>query len=149
MPEYASAGSRIVAVIIDHIILWVVMIILAMPFGLSAFLFNYVISVSSAMTMFSNIAALGSIVLLNIVLFLLYFSYFEGTTGQTPGKKAMGIKVVKYGKGKVTFADAFVRTLLRIIDGVGAYILGLIVILVSDRKQRIGDMTAKTVVVKA
>jgi len=79
----------------------------------------------------------------------LYFTYFEGSSGQTLGKKALGIKVVKENGNKLTYGDAFIRTILRIIDSIGAYLLGLIVILVSQKKQRIGDLAAHTIVVKA
>ena len=45
---------------------------------------------------------------------------------------------------------SFIRNLLRIIDGLPVfYLLGLIVMVSSKRKQRIGDMAAGTVVVKA
>ena len=49
----------------------------------------------------------------------------------------------------MTYVDAFVRTLLRIIDGLAFYLIGFIVILVTEKKQRIGDFTAGTIVVKA
>lgn len=149
MPEYAGAGSRIVAVIIDHIILAIVMLLVTMPLGLSTPLFSNIGNVASMMAIWANMTLFAIASVINIVLMLLYFSYFESTSGQTLGKKVMGIKVAKDGGDKVTFGDALIRTILRIIDGLGAYLLGLIVILVSEKKQRIGDMAANTIVVKA
>ena len=89
-------------------------------------------------------------IVISAVIWLVYFPYFESTTGQTIGKKVMSIKVVKEDGKKLTMSDAIIRTVLRIVDALPtAYIIGLIVMLVSQKKQRIGDMAARTIVVKA
>jgi len=144
--NYASVGSRIVAIIIDSIILLIVIGIISIPLGISAMLFSGMGSLSG----FSpDLGFIGTLAALNFFLWILYFTYFEGSSGQTLGKKALGIKVVKEDMKNLTYGDAFIRTILRIIDSLGFYILGLIVILVSQKKQRIGDLAAHTVVVKA
>ncbi len=148
MAKYASPGSRIMAVIVDTVILFVIMAILAIPFGLSALLFESVATPTGAANLFFNMANWGMFFVLNAIVWLLYFTYFESTTGQTPGKKLMNIKVVRE-KGRMTVGSALIRTILRIIDGMFLYLLGLVVILVTEKKQRIGDMAAGTVVVKA
>ena len=147
MAKYAGAGSRVVAIIIDHIILFIIAVIIAIPLGLSAGVFALL--GGQAAFDAAGFAFFGTFTVLSIILWLIYFSYFESKTGQTPGKSIMGIKVVRMNGKKLTLADAFVRTLLRIIDGIGFYILGLIVIAVSEKKQRIGDMAAQSIVVKA
>jgi uncharacterized RDD family membrane protein YckC len=45
--------------------------------------------------------------------------------------------------------EAFTRNIHRIIDGIIGYLIGAILILRSDKKQRLGDRVAKTIVVKA
>jgi len=90
-----------------------------------------------------------SFMVLNVLVWLLYFTYFEGTSGQTLGKKIMGIKVVKENGDQPSFMDALIRTILRIIDGIAFYLVGFIVILVSEKKQRLCDMAAGTIVVEA
>ena len=45
--------------------------------------------------------------------------------------------------------QAFTRNILRVIDGLLIYLIGAILIWKSDKKQRLGDSIAKTVVVKA
>jgi uncharacterized RDD family membrane protein YckC len=129
MADYANLGSRIVAIIIDLIILSLVVVIIALPLGL--------------------LAGLSAFMVLNVLVWLLYFTYFEGTSGQTLGKKIMGIKVVKENGDQPSFMDALIRTILRIIDGIAFYLVGFIVILVSEKKQRLGDMAAGTIVVEA
>jgi uncharacterized RDD family membrane protein YckC len=41
------------------------------------------------------------------------------------------------------------RTVLRLIDGILGYLVAFIVVLASDRRRRLGDMVAKTLVVRA
>ncbi|MBN2331301.1 MAG: RDD family protein [Candidatus Aenigmarchaeota archaeon] len=145
MADNASVGSRIVAVIIDTIVLWVIIAILAIPLGLGAVMYS---GMAGAMDMAAMMGAWASFMFLAAVISIAYFTYLEGSSGQTLGKKLVNIKVVKE-KGKMTYVDAFVRTLLRIIDGIAFYLIGFIVIIASEKKQRIGDMAAGTLVVKA
>ena len=87
---------------------------------------------------------LGFLVLaLDVVLAFAYFTYFEAEYGQTIGKMLMDIVVVSEDDGSISYKEATVRTLLRPFDT-----LGLVAIYVTDRKQRIGDLAADTVVVK-
>ena len=87
---------------------------------------------------------LGFLILaLDVVLPFAYFIYFEAEYGQTIGKMLMDIVVVSEDDGSISYKEATVRTLLRPFDT-----LGLVAIYVTDRKQRIGDLAADTVVVK-
>ena len=80
---------------------------------------------------------------------LAYYFVMEAATGKTLGKMLMGLRVQALD-GAYTPMKSFIRNLLRIIDGLPVfYLLGLIVMVSSKRKQRIGDMAAGTVVVKA
>ncbi|MCC6945883.1 MAG: RDD family protein, partial [Thermomicrobiales bacterium] len=83
------------------------------------------------------------------VLFYGYFSYMEGTTGQTIGKRAMGIRVIRTNGSPMSFDAALIRNLLRIVDSIFFGLVGLILIMVTQRKQRLGDMGASTIVVDA
>jgi len=83
------------------------------------------------------------------VLFFLYFILLEGYKGQTVGKMITGIKVVKEDGSSCDMQASFIRNILRIIDGMFAYIVGAIIIAVSDKNQRLGDLAGKTIVVEA
>ena len=87
--------------------------------------------------------------LLDFVIFMSYFILLEGSRGQTIGKMITRIKVVGEDGMPIDMNQAAVRNLLRIIDGLFAYLIGAILIWRSDKKQRLGDSIAKTVVVKA
>ncbi len=84
------------------------------------------------------------------VLWLFYFTYFESATGQTLGKRAMGIRVVDPTTGRPpTLTMALVRSVVRIVDWLPfLYLVGFLVALVTSRKQRLGDLLAGTVVIK-
>ncbi|UCD03089.1 MAG: RDD family protein [Candidatus Aenigmatarchaeota archaeon] len=138
--------NRVVAIIIDSIILWVVMLIIALPFGAFTMMMG---TVSDPLAAAQLAGGAMIVVVLGALISLGYFIYFEGTTGQTIGKRIANIKVVRMDGKPMTYMDALIRTILRIIDGIFFYLVGLIIIVVSKDKQRLGDMAAKTLVVKA
>lgn len=83
---------------------------------------------------------------------MLYFILFEEVYGQTVGKMAVKIKVVREDGSKISYVDAVVRTILALIDLIPyfiPYLLGAILIWTSDTKQRLGDRVAHIVVIKA
>jgi hypothetical protein len=57
-----------------------------------------------------------------------------------------GIRVANESGGNATFSQALMRNILRLVDGLVFYIVGIILILNSDKKQRLGDRVAGTVV---
>ncbi len=135
-------GPRIVAAIIDVVILAVVFVILAVLFG------DFGSSSSGNGSSFNaSLGTLGSLIFFVIVMG--YYFVLESQTGQTIGKKVMNIRVTAVD-GTLTGQKVAIRTILRIIDGLPfLYLLGVIVAAASSKNQRIGDMAAGTVVVRA
>ena len=81
---------------------------------------------------------------------LYYYFALESGDGQTIGKKLMKLRVVRADGSPAGMREVAVRTVLRVVDGAGAYIVGLIVMLATgEKRQRIGDLAAGTVVVDA
>ncbi|MEP3049724.1 MAG: RDD family protein [Roseibium sp.] len=78
----------------------------------------------------------------------LYFALTEGAGGQSFGKKILGIKVVSADGSPCSFGQAFSRNVLRLIDGIAFYLVGVIFLMRSDTKQRLGDRVAGTVVIR-
>ena len=78
----------------------------------------------------------------------LYYCFaLESSGGQTLGKRAMKLRVVSADGSPATDVQIAKRTIVRIVDW---NIIGLIVMLVSgERRQRLGDMVAGTVVTDA
>ena len=81
---------------------------------------------------------------------LYYYFALESGDGQTVGKKLMKLRVVRADGRPVGMREVGVRTVLRVIDAIGLYIVGLIVMLVTgEKRQRVGDLAAGTIVVDA
>lgn len=96
-------------------------------------------------------SGLGQAMIL-ITYFLLEWFYpvlFEiWRDGQTPGKKAMRLKVVNDDGTPVTFSSSLLRNLLRVVDFLPAFYIGGIVTSVCNRDfKRLGDLAAGTLVV--
>jgi len=72
----------------------------------------------------------------------------EATQGATLGKRILGLRVVKIDGSPIGWSESIIRNLLRIIDGLFAYLVGAILIWTSPQRQRLGDRVAKTVVVR-
>lgn len=97
-----------------------------------------------------NGGALSSIgLLVGVSVSFIYWFLIEGFwDGYTVGKRIFGIKVVEEDGSECSLSSALVRNLLEFIDGMFYYIVGLIAIAISDKRQRIGDRIAGTVVVR-
>jgi uncharacterized RDD family membrane protein YckC len=81
---------------------------------------------------------------------LYYYFATESGDGQTVGKKLLKLRVVRADGRPAGMGEIAVRTILRVLDGVGGYIVALIVMLATgQRRQRLGDLAAGTIVVDA
>jgi|GEM_PF-1592210 len=88
-------------------------------------------------------------VLTMIIIKYLYFSLMEGLWGRTVGKWVCGIMVLRDNFTRCTLGPAFLRNLLRIVDGMFYYFVGVVSIGATLKWQRLGDLAAETVVVRA
>ena len=86
-----------------------------------------------------------------VLLFLLmwfYGGWFEAYfNGQTPGKRLMQIRVVSVDGQPITGMQAVLRNVLRAIDSVFFYQVGLWAAMFTDRFQRLGDLASGTMVI--
>lgn len=141
----AGIGSRGVAVILDSLIQGVLLLAIILLMAL----FGDVFEAPGGSTA-ENVVAAVAIVLIFLDLFA-YHAFFEAfSAGQTPGKRAAGIRVVDVGGGPIGFKAAAIRNLMRIIDSLPIfYGVGIISSIASRRNQRLGDMVAGTIVIHA
>lgn len=136
--EYDSdvVGRRIVAALIDVVAMVVLFFVMALVFG--------GIDTDDGFSVELND---GPAVLYG-ALNLAYYIIFEALTASTPGKMIMGLRVVKID-GTYGWGSSLVRNLLRIVDALPfLYLVGLITIAVTKRNQRLGDLAARTLVVR-
>lgn len=75
-----------------------------------------------------------------------YATFFEAVFGWTIGKRLFGISVVNVDGSPVTIKNACIRNISRIIDGLLGYGVGLGILALSERYQRLGDLLADTIV---
>ena len=69
--------------------------------------------------------------------------------GQSVGKKIMGIKVISLNGSQASFSQYLIRWLFRIVDfSFSGSMVALIMVAVTEKKQRLGDLVAGTVLVK-
>jgi len=131
--EFASIVHRGIAFLLDLIILS----------------FSYSILTAVVTFIFGNISDIVSYVTTIPILFFysLFLEYFNN--GQSLGKMALKIKVVKIDGEKTTFLDYAMRWIFRGVDIYGSFgVIAVLGILTSSKRQRLGDFLANTIVVR-
>ena len=141
--EHAGLGIRLVAAIVDAIIVLVFL----------AFIGIVILLVDGRNAVEGNdLSGLGTLIsCLTWVALIGYPVVTEVTMGGTVGKLVTGIEVRRVDGRRSGWDTAIVRTLLLVVD-LFPYVIpglvGMILIGTSPTKQRLGDRVAKTVVVK-
>ncbi len=143
--QLAGVGSRFLAVTADMFVQAI--LVVAALFAL-AFL--------GTRTHVSTSGKVAENVVLGVyigVLFLIVFGYyllFEAFWhGQTPGKRLLGIRVVRDGGYPIDFSASLIRNLIRVGEwSFGFYAIAAISTLLSSENKRIGDFAAGTIVVR-
>jgi uncharacterized RDD family membrane protein YckC len=133
--DYAGWWVRVGAYLIDALLLFVGLVIVALIGG----------AISSTLGVILVIVWLA-------VYILGYWVYYEGSeSGQTLGKRAVGIRVRDAGGGRASYGQAFGRNIVARVIGF-IPLVGLIDVLWplwDDRKQCLHDKAASTIVVRA
>jgi len=137
----AGVGSRGGASIVDTTIQLVALVVLGL--GLVG------------LTALSGGTVAGSVILALAVLGLFvvssgYYILFEILwNGQTPGKRLVGLRVIRESGYPLRPVDAAIRNVVRIVDWLPiGYGIGVLVMLLNSRAKRLGDFAAGTIVVR-
>jgi len=134
--DLGSLGDRILGYIIDWLVIIAYFIIVFAVIG------------------FSNLGSfIENYVWIFIVLMLPIFFYDLGCevllNGQSTGKKVMGIKVISLNGEQPALSQYLMRWLFRLVDfSLTNTLLALIKVAATERKTRLGDLVAGTVLVK-
>ncbi len=92
----------------------------------------------------------GALIAVGIGWALYYYFAMESGNGQTLGKRVMNIRVVDVNGQPAGMREVALRTVLRLIDGLFFYLVGLIVMLATrERRGRLGDLVGGTMIVSA
>jgi len=93
-------------------------------------------------------ASVGLILIVVFAAEWLYSFLWEGLTGRSPGKLALGLRVVMVSGRPIGFGAAALRNVLRAADALpGAYLVGVTAMAMNRRFQRLGDLVAGTMVI--
>ena len=129
----ASVGDRILAFLTDGLILvaYAIMVSLAMAgMGLDG---------GSKWVLY---------LVIGLPMFLYYLLWEIFNNGQTPGKKALNIRVVKLDGSRPGFSQYLIRWLLRLIDiSLSSGSIAVVTILFNGKGQRLGHLAAATTVI--
>lgn len=147
--QYASFAGRLIAYIIDGIVIGFVV-------GIFYFLGIVIVAGGASMDGEGSVtlgagAALGTlIILVGAVVALLWKPFFWARGGQTPGYKMLGMRVVRASDGgPIGFGTAILRLIGYIINDIVLGIpLGFLWVLFDGQRQGWHDKIASTVVIK-
>jgi uncharacterized RDD family membrane protein YckC len=137
----ATLGQRILAILVDFLIMLAYMITIS-------WLFFDVFGLNTVMKDLDrwSVAAIFIILYMPVIVYtIVQESIFEG---QTFGKRLLKIKVVKIDGYQASFGDYFIRWLFRIIEIFSnGGLIGLTAIIATEKSQRLGDLSAGTAVI--
>lgn len=143
-------GSRVLAWLIDQIILYTALVLFSLAAGYIYFyaLYPWLIEALPASGQSIEAWSLGIYLLVMFALYNGYYIFFETYwQGQTPGKRYAEIRVVQDNGRPIGLREATLRSLLQPIDfaffGIGAFLVAL-----SRSEKRLGDMVAGTLVIQ-
>ena len=129
----AGIGERILAYLIDGLIMLAYIILVN-------FLMGGLDSTGGERWVFLSVIGLP--------LFLYFLLWETFWNGQSPGKAALELRVVKMDGSKPAFSNFLIRWLLRIIDiTITSGSVAVVTILMNGKGQRLGDLAAGTTVI--
>jgi uncharacterized RDD family membrane protein YckC len=143
--DIAGIGSRGAAAFIDTMIQLVLGIIVMLGLaGLS-------LVASELVDVIDTTAVVIIVIVLTVFMLTIGYSMlFEIIwNGQTPGKRIVGVRVIRENGYPLRPLDAVIRNLVRIVDALpSGYAIGLLTMLFNKRAKRLGDFAAGTIVVR-
>ncbi len=143
--ESAGLGSRFAATCID---LTIQMLIIGLCSAVIARSLD-AIQVDKWSPALRNIAQALLILLAFCILWGYYFAFEWRWDGQTPGKRALGLRVLHTDGSPLTMWGSLVRNTVRVFDFLpGFYGAGAVIALLGPNNRRAGDLVANTIVAR-
>jgi uncharacterized RDD family membrane protein YckC len=133
--EVAGIGSRFLAALVDTILIVVMM-------G----------AVNLVLLLFVDTEATWVIAVVSLISFAIlwgYYIFFEMSwSGQSPGKRWVGLRVIRVDGTPLGLPESLIRNLIRLIDFLPiSYGIGVVAMFITSQSRRLGDLAAGTVVV--
>ncbi len=141
--DLAGIGSRFLAALADSSIILLLQVIVFSAFFLLISALDYKIEDSSFAW------ALGAATLVSFILLWGYYVFFEFLwNGQSPGKRWVGLRVIRVDGTPISESESIIRNLVRLVDFLPiGYGVGVVTMFLNSNSRRVGDLAAGTVVV--
>jgi len=146
--KFAGFWRRLIAFMIDNTIVTIIFSVFCI-IAATAYVFGAISSNSDAwiVDLTDPTSSFMSCLLYFVIMFV-YFTYFHGATGHTPGKMLLGLQVVSADGAPISFGTAFLRTVGYFISSLlFTFPFGFIWAAFDKRKQGWHDKIAGTVVI--
>jgi len=143
--QVAGIGSRFLATLLDTIIVVLLQVAVLIVLALIINIFD-----GSA---FADQLSAWIIAIFGLIASLFcwgYYVFFEMLwNGQSPGKRWVGLRVIRIDGTPITLSESLIRNLARLVDFLpAAYGIGVITMFIDKQSRRLGDLAAGTLVVQ-
>jgi uncharacterized RDD family membrane protein YckC len=148
--DIAGVGSRGAAAILDTLIQAVSLTVVVLGLSAAAAVASSSFGLSVSLGRGGPVLLLGLFAFASFVVTAGYFMLWEIVwSGQTPGKRIVGVRVIRENGYPLRPIDAVIRNLIRIVDWLPFfYGVGMLVMLLNRRSRRLGDFASGTIVVR-
>jgi uncharacterized RDD family membrane protein YckC len=148
--DIAGIGSRGAAAIVDTLIQAVTLSVVLLGLSAAATLGSNSLGLGALFGRAGALLLFGLFALAVLVVTSGYFMFWEILwSGQTPGKRLVGVRVIRENGYPLRPVDAVIRNLVRIVDWLPSfYGVGMLVMLLNRRSRRLGDFASGTIVVR-
>jgi len=139
-PASAKKRLRVFAAFIDYALFFAFFIFLVFNYGEKTYLADGT----------TSFRLTGAQPLICVGFWFIILPLLESFNGQTLGKMILKVRVTSFDYEKASFAQCLARHLFDLVDWLPFFgVVGLLVSSNTERKQRVGDLIAKTVVINA
>ncbi len=148
-PEYVEF-TFVVAGLLSRFLAWVVDTAVTVAIAIALAVFVQILAALEFLASHSVGFAPAAMVILWFLIDWGYFILLESVwSGQTVGKRVMGLRVIQESGVRVGFYQSVIRNLLRPVDRLPFfYFVGGLAALFTQSQQRLGDLLAGTIVVR-
>lgn len=139
--ELAGLGARAFAYLVDVLLVFLLWVLALVLYSIAGDLLRQIQALSWA----GQLLAVGAVLLSG---WGWDVAWEVAAGGRTPGKRALGIRVVRMDGAPVGVVESLARNVLRAVEVPLGYAPGVLAIALGSRRQRLGDLVAGTLVVR-
>jgi uncharacterized RDD family membrane protein YckC len=141
--QVAGLGSRFLATLLDTLLVFLLQVVVVLVMAL----------IIATLDPLGDRLEAWVFAIFGLILSLFYWGYyvfFEMLwNGQSPGKRWVGLRVIRADGTPITLSESLIRNLARLVDFLpAAYGVGVVTMFIDKQSRRLGDLAAGTLVVQ-